>query len=82
MKIWGLCNKVKGTNEAKETIENWAYMNRICPLSFDAGLDINIGIDDDGYPKDNVFINTARKICNGECGFDCLIKYLDMEVEE
>lgn len=83
MKIWELCNKVKGTNATKETIANWAYMNRICPLSFDVGLDINIEIDDDRYPKDNVFVNTARKICNNnECGTECLMQYLDMEVNE
>ena len=77
MKLWELCNKVKGTNT------NWGYMNRTCPLSFDVGLDINIDIDDDGYPKGNVFVNTARKICNNnECGAHCLMKYLDMEVNE
>ena len=81
MKIWELCNKVKETNVTKEQIESWAYFNRICPLMFDVGLEIE-EIDEDGYPKDNVFSKTAHKICDGNCGIDCLKKYLEMEVEE
>ena len=80
MKIWELCNKVKGTNVSKKQIENWAYHNRICPLMFDVGLEIDIEVDEDGYPKDNEFSNTAHKICDGKCGIECLRKYLDMEV--
>lgn len=82
MKIWELCNKVKETNATKKEIENWAYMNRICPLMFDSGLDIDLPLDEYGYPKDNVFLETAHKVCNGKCGIECLRKYLDMEISE
>ena len=82
MKIWELCNKVKETNVSKKQIENWAYSNRICPLMFDVGLEIDVELDEDCYPKENEFSNTAHKICDGECGIECLRKYLDTEVEK
>lgn len=83
MKIWELCNKVKGTNETKETIENWAYFNRVCPLMFDVALEIE-ELDEDGYPKDNnPFIKTARRVCDdNKCNVNCLRNFLNSEVEE
>ena len=82
MKVWELCNRVKETNVTKKEIENWAYTNRICPLMFDVGLEIDVDVDEDGYPKDNVFSDTAHKICNSKCGIECLRKYLDTDVVE
>lgn len=86
MKVWRKCNEVKGTTATIEEIANWAYENRICPLSFDVGLEIDVPMGDDGYPIDdgNGFIRTAHKICekNGKCGFDCLMEYLNAEFEE
>ena len=81
MKVWELCNKVKGTNATKKQIENWAYTNRICPLMFDVGLEIDVELGEDGYPKDIIFSNTAHKICDGKCDIECLRKYLDMEIK-
>lgn len=82
MKIWELCNKLKGTNTTKKEIENWAYSNRICPLMFDVGLEIDIEVEEDGYPEDTIFSDMAHKICKGKCGVDCLRKYLDLEVND
>ena len=83
MKVWEKCNEVKGTNETKEEISEWAYFNRICPLMFDCGLDI-YEPQEDGYPPENGFLKTAREICgkHGKCGMDCLKAYLDSEFIE
>jgi len=83
MKVWEKCNEVKGTKATKDEIANWAYSNRICPLMFDCGLELDIEKDEDGYPKENGFIATARTICDGgNCGFECLDRYLDSEYKE
>ena len=80
MKVWEKCNEVKGTDATIEQIAGWAYCNRICPLMFDVGLEIDFPLDEDGYPKPNGFLNTADKICeHNSCGMDCLMKYLNSE---
>ena len=84
MKVWEKCNEVKGTNATKEQIAEWAYMNRICPLEFDTGLEIDLPFDEDRLPLQNGFLETARKVCDTKvaCGYDCLIQYLETEYEE
>lgn len=85
MKVWEKCNEVKGTTATIEEIASWAYENRICPLSFDVGLEIDVPCDDDGYPTQdgNGFVVTALKHCKGQpCGHDCLMAYLNREFIE
>ena len=84
MKVWEKCNEVKGTNATKDEIANWAYENRICPLQFDVGLELDLPLDEDGFPVENGFIKTARKVCDTkqECGYKCLVKYLGTEYED
>ena len=90
MKVWEKCNEVKGTNASIDEIAGWGYMNRICPLMFDVGLDIDLPLDEDGDPLPNGFLKAAEAICgimHGEsgtdaCGYDCLIRYLNSEYEE
>lgn len=83
MKIWEKCNEVKGATSTIKEIENWAYGNRICPLMFDVGLEIDVPTDENGYPIDNGFLKTARKLCaENNCGIDCLRAYLNAEYEE
>lgn len=40
--------------------------------------------DEDRLPLENGFLKTARKVCETEisCGYECLMKYLEMEYEE
>ena len=79
MKVWEKCNEVKGTNATIEEIASWAYNNRICPLDFDVGLEIDIPCDKDGIPLENGFFGTAQKMCDMNCGLDCLMRYLNSE---
>lgn len=80
MKVWEKCNEVKETEATVEEITSWAYGNRICPLMFDARLEIDIPLDEDGYPIDNGFLRTARKVCeHNNCRLDCLKEYLNSE---
>lgn len=84
MKVWEKCNEVKGTNASIDEIAGWGYMNRICPLMFDVGLDIDLPLDEDGYPLPNGFLSTAESVCDNRkgCGFDCLMEYLNSEYKE
>lgn len=82
MKVWEKCNEVKGTDVSIEVIANWTYINRVCPLTFDIHLELDIPLDDDGYPVDNGFLLTAYSVCNGKCGYDCLMNYLNSEFDE
>lgn len=82
MKVWEKCNEVKGTDATREQIADWAYMNRICPIEFDIGLEIDIPLDEDCMPVSNGFLTTAQKICDLSCSVDCLNRYLDMEYDE
>lgn len=82
MKVWEKCNEVKGTDADVQEIADWAYNNRFCPLMFDVGLDIDVPLDEDGYPVENGFLKTAEGLCDGKCGWDCLIRYLYSEYEE
>lgn len=88
MKVWEKCNEVKGTDATIEQIADWAYFNRICPLMFDVGLDIDLPLDEYHEPKPNGFLYTAEKVCdvsmhNGKgCGADCLMRYLNSEYKE
>lgn len=78
MKVWEKFNQVNGTNQTKEKIAEWAYFNKLCPLMFDCGI---YEPDESGYPPENGFIVTARKIHekHGKCDMDCLNAYLDSE---
>jgi hypothetical protein len=49
---------------------------------FDVGLDIDLPLDADGYPVENGFLKTAQNICDGNCGVDCLMRYLNSEYVE
>ncbi len=82
MKVWEKCNEVKGTDADIQMIADWAYMNRYCPLMFDVGLDIDLPLDTDGYPVENGFLKAAQNICDGNCGIDCLMRYLNSEYVE
>ena len=90
MKVWEKCNEVKGTNASIKEIADWAYANRICPLDFDTGLEIDLPLDEDGCPMPNGFLKTAEAICgvmHGDsgtdaCNYDCLMLYLNSEYEE
>lgn len=82
MKVWEKCNEVKGTNASIDEIADWAYANRICPLDFDIGLELDLPLDEDGYPKENGFFGTAQKLCDMECGSECLMRYLNSEYRE
>ena len=57
-------------------------MNRVCPIMFDIGLEIDIPLDEDSMPVKNGFLTTAQQICELNCGADCLNRYLDMEYDE
>lgn len=82
MKVWEKCNEVKGCNATIDEIASWAYFNRYCPLMFDVGLEIDIPLNDEGYPVDNGFLKTAEMICDLNCGNECLMKYLNSEFIE
>jgi hypothetical protein len=74
MKVWEICNKLKGTESSKEQIAAWAYINRICPVIFKEGLEVN------NYPKK--MKKLAIELCSKEnCGNDCLDKFLESELE-
>lgn len=83
MKVWEKCNEVKGTNATIEEIASWAYNNRICPMDFDVGLEIDLPLDKDGIPLDNGFAWTAHRVCESfSCGKECLMAYLNSEYLE
>ena len=84
MKVWEKSNELKGTNATKEKIAQWSYMNRICPLMFDVGLDIDIPLGDDGYPVENGFVKIAREHCSAykKCEYGCVEAYLELEFNE
>lgn len=75
MKVWEKINDLKGTNAEKETIANWAYGNKICPREFGEELEL-----DCEYPYELEAISS--RLCNkNSCGYDCLIEFLESEVE-
>lgn len=75
MKVWELCNKLKDTDSTKEQIANWSYMNRICPIDFEEGLELGEG----KFPAQITEI--ARTICAASnCDAECLDKFLESEV--
>lgn len=86
MKVWEKCNEVKGTNATINEIARWAYANRICPLDFDVALEIDLPLDDEGFPKWNGFLNAAEEMCLVfTCGMGCLMAFLQcdyMEVQD
>ncbi len=83
MKVWEKCNEVKGTKATMQEIANWAWDNKICPLMFDVGLELDLPLDEDAFPVENGFIKTARKVCSkSKCDYKCLIKYLESEYDE
>ena len=77
MKVWEICNQVKGTAATKEQIALWAYMNRICPVMFWDGLELG---KDEKLPRE--MIDVANKLCKeNKCGTECLDKFLESEVQ-
>lgn len=75
MKVWEWCNKVKGTDATKEQIAKWSYMNRICPIEFEQGLELKEG----KFPAQTAEI--AQAICAAsKCDAECLDKFLESEV--
>lgn len=76
MQVWERINKLKGTTASKEQIANWAYMNKICPIEFGDELEL-----DCEYPSELTEI--SNKLCDkNTCGFKCLTKFLESEVQE
>jgi hypothetical protein len=76
VRVWELCNKIKGTNCTRETIRSWSIMNKICPVEF------AINLDCDGTEVKQIGI-IADKVCSefGKCDYGCLEKFLDIEVD-
>ncbi|MBQ7097761.1 MAG: hypothetical protein IJN96_06745 [Clostridia bacterium] len=76
MQVWEKINNLKGTNASKEQIASWAYSNKICPVEFADELEL-----DCEYPSELTEI--SNKLCdNNTCGFECLTKFLESEVQE
>ena len=78
MKVWEKINQIKGTDEPRQIIRDWAYMNRICPIAMEDGLELEPG----EYPKE--LENIAWKCCENytPCTIECLDEYLDSEIKE
>lgn len=74
MKVWEKCNELKGATATREQIADWAYMNRVCPVDFDIGLEL----DEGQFPA--AITEMAHAVCTeNSCGMDCLYQFLDME---
>jgi hypothetical protein len=76
MKVYEKINQLKETNASIEQISSWAYMNRICPLNFGEGLEL-----DCEYPKELQAI--AEKCCSEyTCSDGCLDGFLNSLYKE
>ena len=74
MTIWEKCNELKGTTATREQIADWAYMNRVCPLDFDIGLELDVP-----YPPE--MTDAAHRLCHqNSCGMDCLRNFLNTQI--
>lgn len=76
VKVWEKINQLKGTDESYNGIRDWAYMNRICPIIMEDGLEL----DEGEYPKQ--LEDIAKKCCEdfSKCSIECLDCYLNSEV--
>lgn len=81
MKIWELCNKVKGTNATKETIANWAYMNRICPLETTQSLKQQVREEVVEEIKEKFSAEVRNHFCSNPSSVDFITLNIS-EVEE
>ncbi len=74
MKVWEMCNEIKGTNANINQIMSWAYNNKICPLDFAEALDA---------PEfEYVFSLIAHVVCSKNyCGGKCLMAFLESDLE-
>ena len=80
MKVYEKINQLKGTNADLDLIVDWGYHNRICPITMDAGLEL----DENEYPT-QLHIH-AQKMCQSHiaenCGIDCMTDFLNEEYDE
>lgn len=74
MKVYERICELKDTEVTVEQMADWAYMNRICPVMFEDGLEL-----DCEYPKE--LQNIAVAGCDFDCGFECLEKFLNSGIE-
>ncbi len=74
MKVYEKCNELKGTNADAKTIADWAYMNRICPIEFEYGLEVN------NYP-DELKTIAGITCAKNSCGHNCVMEFLNSEVK-
>lgn len=77
MKVWEVCNNLKGGTSTKKQIASWSYMNRICPIDFNA--------DTLELSEKQIFPEQINEIANGickesKCNMDCLESFLESEV--
>lgn len=86
MKMWEFLNLLKHTNATRETIFNWLYDNKICPLNCDMELELDIEVlplDNNNYPVENLIHITASKLCDKYyhkgCP-SCIDEFLDSEL--
>lgn len=74
MKVFEKINELKGTNATEKQIADWAYMNRICPIDFEDGLEL-----DCEYPKE--LSEIAHKCCHNEdCSIGCTEQFLQSDI--
>ena len=55
MKVWEKINELKGTNATLQEIKTWSYMNRVCPLMLEDGLEL----EQDFPPELDALIDVA-----------------------
>ena len=58
MQVFEKINALKGTSATIEQMVSWSYNNKICPLQFEDGLEL-----DCKYPKELDII--AHECCSG-----------------
>lgn len=76
MKVFEKINQLKETDATMDVISDWAYGNKICPVMFEDGLEI-----DCDYPEQ---LYTIAKSCcaTNDCGVECLEVFLESEYRE
>lgn len=77
MKVWEKINELKEAEVPMETIKDWAYMNRICPVEFEYELELPETVE---YPEQ--LKKLEETVCDLDCGADCLTAFLESEYEE
>lgn len=74
MKVYEKINQLKNTNATLEKIAEWGYMNKICPVDFREGLELEYE-----YPQeleDIAFKCCSKFECNG-----CMESFLNSDIE-